>query len=112
MNAIVTACVSPAPVSPYQRNPTRNATSVHAANRTPCHAINHANDRVMSGACGSRGGRSITSSPAGSIASASAGNRSVTMFNQRICNTAIGSGQPSMMAAKTVMISAKLQAKR
>ncbi len=51
----------------------------------------------------------MTSGADGSKASAIAGKMSVMKLSQRICMTASGSGQPTIIAAKTVMISAKLQ---
>ena len=66
----------------------------------------------MSGFFGSRGGRLMTSGAEGSKASAIAGKMSVMRLSQRICSTSNGSGQPIMIAAKTVTISAKLHENR
>lgn len=45
-------------------------------------------------------------------ARATAGNTSVIMLSHKICRAPNGSGQPIMMAAKTVTISEKLQENR
>ena len=109
MNAMVTAWRSPSPSAPYQRIPTANAASVQPASKAPCQTMSQPKAGVISGSAGSRGGRLMTSGAEGSSARAIAGKMSVTRFSHRICMTPSGSGQPSMMAAPTVTISAKLQ---
>ena len=51
-------------------------------------------------------------SGAEALAKAIAGKTWVTRFNQRVCKAPSGIGQPSMIAAKTATISARLHEKR
>ena len=112
MKAIVTARRSPLPSAPYHCMPTENVTSVTPASSRPCQAINPTNRGAIRGSFGSRGGRLITSGADGSRASAIAGKTSVIMLSHRTCRGPSGSGQPIMIAANTVAISARLHEKR
>ena len=106
MKHIVTLC------SGAYARPHAKAASVDAVIRPPYRATSLRKPRDRIASCGLLGGRRMTSGSPGSMASASAGNVSVTMLIQRICSGNSGAGRFAIPVRSSTRISARLQLKR